>query len=81
MGVIHPSPSSLERHILGWFSIDGPISFFSFRLRNWQFRLESSQVLKVRICAAERIGANVETYYAKMRRDGWFGILKLIMKL
>jgi len=43
--------------------------------------LESSQVLEVRIRVAERIGTRVETYYAKMRRDGRFGIPKLIMKL
>lgn len=46
-----------------------------------QFGLESSQVLEVRIRVAERIGTSVETYYAKMRRDGRFGIPKLIMKL
>jgi len=43
--------------------------------------LESSQVLEVRIRATEQIGACLETYYAKMRKDGRFGIPKLIMKL
>ena len=50
-------------------------------LIRWRFRLDPSQVLEVRIRVAERIGARTETYYAKMRRDGRFGIPKLIMKL
>lgn len=51
------------------------------RLIRWQFRLESTQVLQVRIRAAERIGANLEFYYAKVRGDGRLGIPKLVMKL
>jgi len=51
------------------------------RLIRSQFRLEPTQVLEVRICAAERIGVNVETYYAKVREDGRLGIPKLVMKL
>jgi len=51
------------------------------RLVRWQFSLESTQVLEVRIRAAERIGANMETYYAKVRGDGRLGIPKLVMKL
>jgi len=54
---------------------------FRFCITRWQFGLESSQVLEVRIRATEQIGACLETYYAKMRKDGRFGIPKLIMKL
>jgi len=51
------------------------------RLIRWQFSLEPTQVLEIRIRSAERIGASAETYYAKVRGDGRLGIPKLVMKL
>ena len=52
-----------------------------FCITRWQFGLESSHILEVRIRATEQIDTCLETYYVKMRKDGRFGIPKLIMKL
>ena len=46
------------------------------RLVRWQYKLESEQVLKVRVKLADTVGSG-EEFYGQMRRDGRLTIPKL----